>query len=337
MKAKLYITSLICGLACLQAHAQDFHLAQYDAFPLYLNPSLTGNYLGEQGDYRVSSVYRTQWKALTPKPYTTYGIAYDMPYKRFGVGGYLLDNKSGVGNFNTLDFQLSGSYFITDPKTSPHLLSTGIQLGLFYKSYNPQKYLFESQYDYSSGTLNQDIASGENLNRMNRTNFDANMGIFYKYRDKQKKYWPFIGVALYHVNRPTENFYAYKSRLPIRFNIQGGCDFQVNEKLKLTPQILYMTQAKAWECNIGALAYYRLNDSKESDVHYDLIGGLNYRVKDACIVQLGVKKDNLAVRMSYDFNTSYLNSYTGGRGGFEITLQVIGIKGRPVFKTMAKF
>src|SRR4051812_11424574 len=194
MKTKIILPFFLCCFVALQLRAQDFHLAQYDAFSLYLNPALTGNYLGEGGDYKVQSVYRTQWRALTPQPYTTYGISYDMPYKRYGFGGYLLNNKSGMGNFNTLDFQGSAAYNITDPKTSPHLLSVGVQTGLFYKSYNPSKLLFESQYDYSSGALNPDISSGENMQRLNRVNFDANMGMFYKYRDAQKKYRPYIGL-----------------------------------------------------------------------------------------------------------------------------------------------
>ena len=336
MKTKIFIS--VFFLACvlsIQVKAQDFHLAQYDAFSLYLNPALTGNYLGEEGDYRISSVYRTQWRALTPKPYTTYGISYDMPYKKFGLGAYLLENKSGTGNFSTLDFQTSASYFITDPKTSPHLLSTGVQMGLFYKNYNPTKLLFESQYDYTNNTLNPDISSGEAFQRVSRVNFDANMGIFYKYRDVQKKYWPFIGLSLYHVNRPTESFMGAQSRLPIRWNVQTGCDFIINEKVKLTPMILYMNQARAWELNVGMLAYYKLNDSK--DVRYDLIFGANYRIKDAFILQLGVKKDNIVVRMSYDFNTSYLNTYTNSKGGFELTLQITGKKGVPLFKSMSKF
>lgn len=335
MKVKVFILVFLCCVLSLSVRAQDFHLAQYDAFNLYLNPALTGNYLGESGDYKISSVYRTQWRALTPKPYTTYGVSYDMPYKKFGFGGYLLDNRSGVGNFNTLDFQGSGSYFITDPKTSPHILTTGLQLGLFYKTYNPNKLLFESQYDYSTNTLNPDIASGENFQRMQKLNFDANMGFFYKYRDLQKKWRPYIGLSLYHFNRPNESFMGYKSKLPIRWNVQAGCDLIVNEKLQVTPMILYMNQAKASELNLGVLSYYRLNDDK--NLRYDLIVGANYRVKDAFIMQLGIKKDNLVLRMSYDVNTSYLNRYTNGKGGFELTLQVIGFKGKPLFESTAKF
>jgi len=335
MKTKLYILVFLYCFLSMQLRAQDPHISQYDAFPVYLNPSLTGNYLGEGGDYRISSVYRTQWRALTPKPYTTYGIAYDQTVNRFGVGGYIMDDKSGAGNYNTMNVQLSGSYLITDPKTSPHLLSAGVQLGIFYKSFNPNSLLFESQYDNSTGTLNSNINSGEFYKKTSLVNLDANMGVFYKYRDAQKKFWPYIGLSLFHVNQPKENFGGAEERLPIRWDVQAGCDFLVNDKLKVTPTFLYMNQATASEVNMGVLSYYKVGDSK--DVRYDLIFGLNYRLKDAIVIQAGIKKDNIALRMSYDINTSYLNSYTNGKGGFEMTLIITGKKGTPLFKSMSKY
>jgi type IX secretion system PorP/SprF family membrane protein len=334
MKNRIFFPLVLVTLLNAQLSAQDFHLTQYDAFRMYLNPALTGNFLGEEADYRVNTTYRTQWRPLAAKPFTTYGISYDMPYKKFGLGAYLLNNRSGGLNFNTLNFQLSGSYFITDPKTSPHLLNVGLQTGLFYKSFNMNTLLFESQYDYSTGQLNSNINSGEAFTRFSRTNFDANMGVFYKYVE-QEKYKPFAGFSLFHLNMPVETFTSYRSRLPIRFNFHGGCDLKIDEQWSVTPMIMYMTQAKAWEANIGALAYYKLNDNKE--VKYQVIFGLNYRVKDAIMIQAGCKKDNFVLRMSYDINTSALKPYSNGRGGFELTLQIMGKKGESPFKSMASF
>lgn len=334
MKNKIFFPFILGVLLCMQAKAQDFHLTQYDAFSMYLNPALTGNFLGEDADYRVNTTYRTQWRPLASKPFVTYGIGYDMPYKKFGLGAYLLNNRSGVLNFNTLNFQLSGSYFITDPKTSPHLLNVGLQTGLFYKSFNLNNVLFESQYDYSTGQLNPGISSGETFTRTSRANFDANMGVFYKYTGQQK-YMPFAGFSLFHLNMPEETFSSYKSKLPIRFNVHGGCDIMLDEQWKVVPMFLYMSQAKASEINVGGLAYYKLNDSKE--VKYEIIFGLNYRVKDAIMLQAGCKKDNFVLRMSYDINTSALKPYSNGRGGFELTLQISGKKGESPFKSMASF
>jgi type IX secretion system PorP/SprF family membrane protein len=335
MKRVLYILALAAGIIPVSVQSQDFHITQYDMFPMYMNPALTGNYLGEEGDYRIHTLYRSQWRMLAAKPFSTFGAGYDAKYQKFGLGGYILNNRSGVANFNTMNVQLSGSYFITDPKQSPHLLNTGLQMGIFYKFFNPNKLVFDSQYDYSTGEYNSAINSGENFQRTSMVKFDANFGVFYKYRDNNKKYWPFVGVAVYHLSLPKENFTDKASKVPMRFNIQTGCDFKVDEKWKITPTILYMNQAKASEINVGVLANYKLNDNKE--VNYDLVFGANYRVQDAVMIQAGVKKNNILLRMSYDVNVSYLNSYTSGRGAFEITLQITGKKGEPLFKGVSQF
>jgi type IX secretion system PorP/SprF family membrane protein len=329
MKTKLFIPLIICLFMTVKIKAQDFHLTQYDAFSLYLNPALTGNYLGEDYDYKIYSVYRTQWKTLPTKPYQTYGVGYDRAYKRFGIGAYVLDNRSGALDFNTFNFQVSGSYFITDPKTSPHSLSVGVQAGLFYKTFNYNKILFESQYDNSAGQLNSDISNGESFNKTSRVNLDANMGVFYKYKDAKSKINPFVGFSVFHLNMPMETFAGNDKRLPMRFNLNGGSDITINETWKVTPMILYMNQAKAWELNVGALVYYKLK--KEGIC--DLIVGLNYRVQDACMFQVGMKYNNFNVRMSYDINTSYLNAYSKKRGGYEITLQISGKKGKSLLKS----
>lgn len=333
MKTKIFIPLIMCLLLSIKSKAQDFHLTQYDAFSLYLNPALTGNYLGEDWDYRIHAVYRTQWKTLPTKPYQTYGVGYDKAYKRFGIGGFVLDNRSGMYDFNTLNFQVSGSYFITDPKVSPHSLSVGVQAGLFYKTFNYNKVLFASQYDNTTGQLNSDISNGESFNKTSRVNFDANIGMFYKYKDSKSKLNPFIGFSVFHLNMPMETFAGNEKRLPMRFNLNGGTDITLNETWKVTPMILYMNQAKAWECNVGALVYYKLK--KENNC--DLIVGVNYRVKDAAMFQVGMKYNNINVRMSYDINTSYLNAYSKKRGGYEITLQLSGKKGKSLIKSAASF
>ncbi len=334
MKNKNLITVFIC-IAIItfskSINAQDFHLAQYDAFALYLNPALTGSFSGEDADYRASTIYRSQWRSLSRKPFATYGLAYDMPYKKFGIGAYILNNKSGIANFNTLNFQLSGSYFITDPKKSPHTLNVGLQMGLFYKKFNPDNLLFESQYDNSTGTLNSDISNGENFDRTSLVKFDANLGVFYQYKDENKKYSPFVGVSIFHLSRPSESFSGEKNSIPMRFSVNAGSEFVVSEKVKITPTILYMNQANATELNVGVAGTYRIKEKN------DLLYGLNYRVKDAVIIHAGLKKDNIILRMSYDLNVSYLSAYTNRRGGFEISLIVFGKKNENPFKSMASF
>src|ERR1035437_664121 len=256
MRKKIIIPALFILVLSLKINAQDFHLTQYDAFPLYLNPALTGNYLGEDADYKINAVYRSQWRSMIKQPFTTYGVSYDQPYKKFGIGAYIINNRAGVAKYNTLNFQLSGSYFITDPKRSPHLLNVGLQMGLFYKSFNQNNVLFESQYDNSTGSLNPNIASGENFERTSLVKFDANIGVFYKYKEDNKKFAPFLGFSVFHLSKPSESFSAEKNKVPMRFIVDAGCDFKINDKLKVTPTILYINQAKASDLTIGVIGYY---------------------------------------------------------------------------------
>ncbi len=337
--------------------AQDFHLSQYDVFSMYVNPALTGNYLGEGGDYKFQLLHRNQWRMLATNPFSTYALGYDrhmvIKGKDVGVGGYLINNRSGVANLNTMNCQLSASYYITDPLHSPHLLNVGMQTGLFYKSFNPNNLLFESQYDYSTGTLNSGINSGEQFTRTGMVKFDANLGVFYKYRDRNNFYFPFAGLSVFHVNMPKENFTAEKRRLPMRFAFQAGSDFIVSDMLELTPMILFMNQRKATEWNIGVLGELQLHEARSSQsfvidkeklyknngdkANYSILFGLSYRVKDAVVVQAGARKNNLLLKLSYDINTSFLRTYSAGRGAFELSLVMVGFQGMKPFKTISQF
>ena len=51
---------------------------------------------------------------------------------------------------------------------------------------------------------------------------------------------------------------------------------------------------------------------------------LAYRWKDAAVAGVGMRYKQFIGMMSYDFNTSYLRSYTSGRGGFELSLTYQG-------------
>lgn len=39
----------------------------------------------------------------------------------------------------------------------------------------------------------------------------------------------------------SESFSANKFRLPMKINLQLGCDYVINEKIKVVPMLMYMT------------------------------------------------------------------------------------------------
>lgn len=325
----IQVQLLILAMAsCLLLRSQDFHLSQYDATPHYFNPALTGIYFNIKADYRIYSDYRSQWKSLGIKPFSTYYLAYDMPYKEFGFGGYLIHNRNGKGGFNTINIMPSAAYDITKTMDSPHKLSVGAQLGIFYRNFNPNHFTYETQFDPDAPNgFNQNISSGEVFLKTSLLKLDAAMGVFYKYEKAEWKTYPWGGFAVYHVTRPNQSVSgSVKDKMPFRWVTQIGTDYKVNEEIRLTPMLLYMNQGKAYELNFGAILFYHMRDTK-----YDLLGGLNYRWKDAVIVQFGGKYDQHIFTFSYDINISNLNAYTNGRGAFEFSIILTGIKGKALF------
>jgi type IX secretion system PorP/SprF family membrane protein len=303
----------------MELKAQDYHLSQFDMAPMYMNPALTGMYLGERNKFRMNGNYRSQWQKLQGKPYSTVAYGFDMPYQRYGFGIYLMDNLAGNGNFGTFNFLLSGAYQITSDESDKHYLTTGLQMGFFQKRLNPGNLLFESQYTTSSG-LDGTMPTLETFSREKLFKFDANLGVFYKYKDANLKVQPFGGFSIYHLTMPNESFISIKSRTPMRFNVVAGCDAKVHDQVKLTPQILFMYQGKAMELNLGLLAYYQIKDSD-----YEVMGGLALRTKDAAIIHLGLKQGNNVFRFSYDIITSYLRNFGGRRSGFEMGIIYTGL------------
>ncbi len=336
MKSKvknISLSVLILVLILGKAIAQDFHVSQYDATPHYYNPALTGMYLGEKGDYRIYADYRSQWRILNKPSFTTAYLAFDMPFEKdWGLGGYLVNNRSGDGRYNTFNFLTSGAYKIIKEGESKHTLNVGLQMGIIYKKFSPDKFTFESQYVSATGEFDQTIVSGEVYEKTSLLKFDANMGVYYKYKDPEWEADPFGGFALYNVNMPNESFMGETKRVPIRWVFHGGCDWTINEKLDLRPMILYMNQRRAYEFNIGSLGFYKLDENSGMS----LIFGLDYRWKDAIILQLGLKQENHQFRISYDINSSYIHHYTRYRGAVEFSLILTGLKGEPMFSKRAR-
>ncbi len=307
------IVSAVVLLGAKNVNAQDFHLSQFDMLPLYYNPAQTGMYFGEEKmNYRFCGNYRSQWQKLQGKPYSSVGVGYDMPLKRFGVGLLMMDHMAGISNFATYQFLLSGAYKITNESSKNHFLTAGLQLGFFQKRFSYRDLLFENQYTTLDG-LDPNLPNGETLPDLSIVRFDANMGVYYKYIDSQNRFAPSIGFSIYHLNTPNESFTGQSNDLPMRFNLVTNCDFNVNNDIVISPNLLYMYQRKATELNAGLIAGYRIAHSD-----YSLLGGASYRMKDAVVLHLGMKQGNNTFRISYDIVTSPLKNAGGGRGGFEM-------------------
>ena len=319
---KTILRNVITGVALVLGtgvQAQDFHLTQYETSAIYFNPASTGMEIPMDMEYRISSNFRSQWGRIASRAYTTAVISYDVKFKNtWGIGGYISNNMVGQNNFRTLNAMLSGAYNVMH-ESDDHVLTVGLQLGLMNKAFNSSSYIYDSQYDYSSGMFDTGISSGEMLTKESIFRLDGGIGLYYAYQESQDKFRPYAGFSIWHITMPNESFTGQKARLPMRFSFNGGCDITIDDQWKVTPTFLFAYQAKANELNMGAMGNYQF-----SDEDYAAQFGLNYRLKDAFIVQGGMRYKTFFFRMSYDINLSYLTPYTRGQGGFELSLIYLG-------------
>jgi len=304
--------SLLIGLGII-TFAQDPHLSQFDAVKIVLNPAETG--MLKNSDFRAATQFRNQWGSLGSK-YSTSLIAFDMPInERWGAGGYILDDDAAKA-YNVFKFVGSGAYQISEPNERYKLMA-GLQVGLMYKTLNSDKLVFDSQWD--DGTFDSDLPSGEDFSKEYVLMPEVNIGISYIGIDFNNKLNPYGGLSIFHATNPKESFYGAKeSRLPMRFQLNGGAIYKINDDIKLDPGVLAMMQGNIFEIVIGLKGYYKIN--KEIDV---LAGGY-YRLDDAAIVLAGLNYKNISFIMSYDINTSSLKQYTNGKGAFEFSLVFTG-------------
>jgi type IX secretion system PorP/SprF family membrane protein len=310
------ITILLSLLFVSNIKAQDFHLSQYDAAPLYLNPALVGQF---DGKFRAHGHYRTQWGSVSSKPFNTAAISFDMPYKKFAFGAQILNYRAGAGNYDALGITLNGGYSRTVDKNKFHKISIGVQLGVIQKSIDFSKLYFESQYTtVDGGTFDQSLPTGETFGSSSFWLPDLNAGFVYYYGEDQKKVNPFIGASVFHLTQPKESFYGIENKLPMRLMVHAGAKVNLSERIQLLPKLLFMQQKNAQEINYGLMLHYHLKGSGAI-----LLLQPTYRSADAFIIEGGVKYGNYEVRLGYDYNTSTLNDFSDGKGGFEISLTYI--------------
>ncbi len=328
---KKAILCIIIALITTPTFAQDIHYSQFYASPLTLNPALTGI---NDCNYRIAAMYRNQWRSVTT-PYVTPSISFDInnvlqQIVRTGVlsvGGLLLNDKAGDGELTNLS--ILGSLAYARPLTADRRLngSFGVQVGYVQKKIDFTKLRWESQWNGEDFDLT--LSSGENFN--DKLGYvDIHGGAYFSYA-VNNSINVFGGMAAFHLLPPKESFLNNdENKLGTRLVGHGGVRLMATEQIDIIPQILFMSQTKAREINLGGSVAYRLNEEVL------LLGGTYLRVGDAIIAMAGVEYKRIRFGLSYDINISSLNEVSKGRGGVEIALGYTGCLGgfvldKPIF------
>ncbi len=315
MKKFCYLLLLQVVFTKVSTAQVDPHFSQYYAYPLQINPGLTGMI---DGDFRASVNMRRQWASIIPNPFQTMGLSFDVKTNNnISYGGHLLNLSAGDAGYNILHALGSISYQISWGADGENVISAGFQGGIINRRLDFAKLKFGSQYSSTTG-FDPNLPSNEPFSgNRQTTNLDVNLGLVYINGSDEHTINPFVGASVLHVIEPKNAFLnASESKLPRLYVLHGGARIKMGEGFSVTPNMVYMRQVNSEEKMIGAFGQVRINDNTDM-----LLGG-NYRFDDAVSPFVGLQTGGLMFGFSYDATLSNLNKLVP-TSGFEVSITYV--------------
>ncbi|MCC6256797.1 MAG: PorP/SprF family type IX secretion system membrane protein [Chitinophagaceae bacterium] len=309
---------LVATLFTLAASAQDPHFSQFFASPLTLNPAFTGKF---DGKWRIAANHRDQWPSI-PKAYVTTSASVDFPILAskipegdvFGIGISGVSDASADNALKLNYGSLSLSYHRALDEEGYNTIGAGFQGTYSSMTIDPNKLTFEDQLTQNGFTrpTNDILVNGNNQNY-----FDVNAGLLYSGSTNGENNY-YLGVSMYHINRPKVSFKDKNWYLSGRVTIHGGGYFPVSDVVGVNTSVIYQVQNKASETILGAALSLNANPGEINPT--SIYVGSWYRFNDAIIPYLGIEFAGLRIGASYDINTSSLKAATSSRGGSEFSI-----------------
>ena len=329
---------LTCGVVL---YAQDPHFSQFYHSQTFTNPAFIGAF---EGSVRGSAIYRSQWASiLDNKAFRTTGASFDsrFPVSKddlMALGVNVVNDQSGVANFNIFRAHLGGSYQKKlggekkrySSKRFDQYVNMGFQAGLGQHRFDPNLW-FSNQFNTSTGQVDLNAPSGEpTINQSTNTYLDMNAGmLWYALLGNNKSVY--IGGSLMHANAPVLHYRADKNSyeyLKWRWIAQAGCELPFSPYFSILPSAIYQIQGASAMMVGGASIRYNGHDWNEVAIRTGawmrIANNLNKgKSPDALIFSMVLETEKLNFGLSYDINVSSLVPASNYRGAFEFSMTYI--------------
>ena len=314
---------LACGVQ-LSAYgfSQDIHFSQFFEAPLYRNPALAGIV---NGDYRIQTLYRSQWNSITDA-YKTSSInaEYKLPVKGYDyitLAMQVFHDGAGSANLSTTQILPAINYHKSLSDVKSTYLSVGFMGGYVQRRIDRSKITTNSTYN--SGADGEDAlipkygywdaSAGVSLNAQLGDNPGNNL---------------VLGAALHHFIRPKNSFYNDATvAINPKWVLSGDLRFSLNESGYLTVYNDYVQQGTYNEKLSGAIYSEKIGPYTDNPDFTIGAGGF-LRWGDALVPVFQLHYRPFQLSMSYDVNVSKLSATSYGRGGYEMSLTYVGFLDR---------
>jgi type IX secretion system PorP/SprF family membrane protein len=318
---KLFL--LTCSLQLVtSSHSQDIHFSQFFEAPLYRNPALAGIV---NGDYRLQTVYRSQWNSITNAYKTTsVNAEYKLPVKNddyLTLAMQVFHDKAGTTNLTTTHVLPALNYHKSLSTERSMYLSVGFMGGYVQRKIDRSKITTNSTYEGLGDGEDAliptygywDGSAGLSLNTQLGDNQDNNL---------------VLGAALHHFIRPKSSFYNNAAvAINPKWVFSADVRFGLNEQAYLTMHNDYLQQGSYSEKLTGIIYTHKIG-AYTDEPDFTIGAGGFLRWGDAFIPTMQLAYKPFALSMSYDVNVSKLAATTYGQGGYEMSLTYVGFLDR---------
>lgn len=320
-------------ISICSTRAQDVHFTMFEVAPTLLNPATAGVF---EGDFRVSTNYKSQWRSVS-NPFTTFSVTADGTLvenrkgnARLGGGISVYRDVAGTSRFGTtkVDLSLSSILYINEYNTA----SIGITGGLGRRSISPDNWQWDSQYNGQSFDASLPSYEGFASSPENEGYLDYAVGGMWSYGTSASnlasynKFLLQLGGAYHHLSRPEQSTaFGDVDRLHSKIAVHGNMNFAAKySKLAVRPRFTAFFQGPSREINVGTMFRYLVSEGSKYTGNvkgFAISLGGYYRIGDAFSPSTEIEYAGFTFGYSYDFNISGLTPASGGLGGHEIYLK----------------
>lgn len=317
MRPFFIILFLFCFRHVVQS--QDPHYSQFFSSPLTLNPAFTGKF---NGSYRISGNHRNQWPEINNAFVTTTGaIDFHLLKNKvasnntWGLGFMFLSDNSANAAVKFNYAAVSTAFHKGLDEDGNNSLGIGVQATYSNMLINTSSLKFEDQLQLGgfTGSSHESFAGAT----LQSSYVDLNAGILFNGSSSERNNY-YVGISMYHINKPTQKFNTQDYALNPRTSFQAGTFFLTSDNFGLHFSALHSIQGGITETLIGGTTQFIINSNADAPTSFYAGGWV--RLNDAVIPYIGLEFSNARLGMSYDINTSSLKTASISKGGIEISL-----------------
>jgi len=292
------------------------------------------------GDYRISTVYRDQWRSALEAPFRSFVLTgdtkFEMSYGKtytpdiIGAGLVIFNDAVDFFNLNTNQISVVGSYHKSLSKAGNRYLGMGLMVGVVQKNINYDNLTFDDQFDQINGYT---LDTGEALPPNNFGFADFSLGVNYASGIRNRF---FIGGAYHHFFSPNISFYeavlnpnpnvTAVNALHEKLTVYISSRLAVTEDVNIHPRVLAMMQGSDLEVELGSNISFPLGYGQRFTTGLWLRGTDNVDgLKPTAIIPMvAIRKGDFQIGFSYDVNLQDIVNDRAGLNSFEISMSYIG-------------